>query len=139
MHHAVFAGFNLAGIDRHRAARIDDDDAALLDRLRTELGFLLGHRGSAQIRNPVIEEVIGLGFERVGADGHDGVSKFSVFVAIVKFTDAHVARGVNFRIICRAIVDADVLDLHGAEIELSSAPGVFIATASAAMIERRNE
>ena len=28
MHHAVFAGFDLAGVDRHRAARIDDDDAA---------------------------------------------------------------------------------------------------------------
>ena len=95
MHHAVFAGFHLAGIDRHRAARVDDDDAALLDRLRAELGFLLGHRGSAQIRNPMIEEVIGMGFERVGADGNDGVGEFSVLVAIVKFADAHVARGVN--------------------------------------------
>ena len=41
MHDAILAGFDLAGIDRHRAARIDDDDAALLDRLRAELGLLL--------------------------------------------------------------------------------------------------
>ena len=139
MHHAVLAGFDLAGIDRHRAARIDDDDAALLDRLRAELGFLLVHRGSAQIRNPVIEEVIGLGFERIGADGNDGVGKFGILVAIVEFAHAHVARGMNLRIVGRAIVDADVLHLHGAEIELSGAPGVLVAAAGAAVIERRNE
>jgi hypothetical protein len=36
-------------------------------------------------------------------------------------------------------VDANVLHLHGAEIELSGAPGILVATSSAAMVERRDE
>ena len=139
MHHAVLARFHLAGVHGHRAARIDDDDARLLNRLRAEFGFLFVHRGAAQIRHPMVQEIIGLGFQRVGADGNDGVGKFGVFVAIVQFADAHVARGVHFRIVGRPIVDADVLHLHGAEIELAGAPGVLVAAARTAMIVGRDE
>ena len=40
--HVVLAGFDLAGIDRHGAPRIDDDDARRLDaaRSRTRRFFL---------------------------------------------------------------------------------------------------
>jgi hypothetical protein len=95
--------------------------------------------GAAQIRDPVIEEVIRLRFQRVAADGDDGVGQFGVLVAIVQLADAHVARRMHLRIIGRAIVDADVLHLHGAEIELADAPGVLIAAARAAMVEGRDE
>ena len=112
---------------------------ACCDRLGAELGLLLVHRGAAQIRHPVIEEIVGLGFERVGADRHDRVGELRVLVAVVQFADAHVARGVNLGIVGRAIVDADVLHLHGAEIELAGAPGVLVAAAGAAVIEGGDE
>ena len=139
VHHAILAGFHLAGVDRHGAAWIDDDDAALLDRFRAELGLLLVHRGAAQIRNPVIEEVIGLSFERIGADRDDGVGELGVLVAVVEFAHAHVAGGMYLRIVGGAIVDADVLHLHGAEIELAGAPGVLVAAAGATVIVGRDE
>ena len=139
MHDAILAGFHLAGVDRHRAPRIDDDDAALFDRLGAELGLLLVHRGPAQIRNPVIEEVVGLGFQRVGADRDDGVGKLGVLVAVVELAHAHVARGMDFGVVGWAIVDADILHLHGAEIELAGAPSVLVAAAGAAVIEGGDE
>ena len=139
MHDAILAGFNLAGVHRHGAARIDDDDAALLDRLRAELGLLLVHRGPAQIRNPVIEEIIGLGFQRVGADGDDGVGKFGVLVTVVELAHAHVARGMDLGVVGWTIVDADILHLHGAEIELAGAPSILVAAAGAAMVESGDE
>ena len=139
MHHVVLAGLDLAGIDRHGAARIDDDDAAAVDRLGAELGLLLVHRRAAQVRDPVVEEIVGLGLERVGADRDDGVGELGVLVAVVEFAHAHVAGGVDLGIVGRTIVDADVLDLHGAEIELAGAPGVLVAAAGAAVIEGGDE
>ena len=139
MQHVVLAGFDLAGIDGDRAARIDDDDAWPARSAPAELGLLLVHRGAAQIRHPVVEEVVGLGFERVGADRDDRVGEFGVLVAVVEFANAHVARGVDFGIVGRTIVDADVLDLHRPEIELAGAPGVLVAAAGAAMVEGRDE
>ena len=96
-------------------------------------------RGAAQVGHPVIQEIVGLGFERVGADRDDGVGKLGILVAVVQFADAHVARRVDFGIVGRPIVDADVLDLHRPEIELAGAPGVLIAAARAAMIEGGDE
>ena len=87
----------------------------------------------------MIEEVVGLGFERVGADREDGVGEFGILVAVVEFADAHVARRVDLGIVGRAIVNADVLDLHRAEIELARAPGVLVAATGAAMVEGRDE
>ena len=101
--------------------------------------LLLVERRSLKVRNPVVEEVVGLGLERIGADRDDRVGEFGVLVAIVEFADAHVAGRVNLGVVGRAIVDADVLDLHRAEIELAGAPGVFVAAAGAAVIERRDE
>ena len=112
MHDVVFARLDFAGVDGDGAARIDEDDPRRRVRLAGEFSFLLIDRISAQIRNPVIEEIIGLGFERVGADGDDGVREFGILVAIVEFADAHVARRMNLGIVGRTIVDADVLDLH---------------------------
>ena len=60
MHDAIFASLNLAGIDGHGTARIDDDDAPLLDRLGAELCLLLVHRGATQIRHPMVQEIVGL-------------------------------------------------------------------------------
>jgi hypothetical protein len=69
---------------------------------------LEAERGAAQVRDPVVEEVVGLGLERVGADDHDGVGQLGVLVAVVELADAHVARRVDFGIVGRAVVDADV-------------------------------
>ena len=108
-------------------------------RLVGKLRLLLVERGSAKVRNPVIEEVVGLGLERIVADRNERVGEFGVLVAIVQFADAHVAGRMNLRIVGRAVVDADVLDLHGAEIELSGAPGVLVAAGRAAMVEDGDE
>ena len=43
--------------------------------------------------------------------------------------------GVDLGIVGRAIVDADVLDLHAVEIELAGGPGVFVTASGAAMIK----
>ncbi len=139
VHHAVLAGFDLTGVDGDGAARVDDDDARRFDRLGTELRSFLVHRSAAQIRHPMVQEIIGLGFERVGADRHDRVGELGVLVAVVQFADAHVAGRVDLGVVGRAVVDADVLHLHGPEIELAGAPGVLVAAAGAAVIEGRDE
>ena len=135
----VLARLDLAGVDRHRPARIDDDDPRLGVRLAGELLVLLRERRAAEVRHPVVQEVVGLGLERVAADGEDRVGELGVLVAVVELAHAHVARGVDLGIVGRAIVDADVLDLHRLEIELAGAPGVLVAAAGAAMVEGGDE
>ena len=135
----VLAGLDLAGVDRDRAARVDDHDSRGRMRLARQLGFLLRRRRAAQVRDPVVQEVVGLGLERVGADGHDRVGELGVFVAVVELAHAHVAGGVDLAVVGRAVVDPDVLDLHRLEIELAGAPGVLVAAAGAAMVEGRDE
>ena len=139
MEDAVLAGFDLAHRYRRGAARIDDDDARRRMRLAGELLLLLVHAGSPQVGNPVIEEVVGLRFVGVGADGKDGVGELGVLVAIVELAHAHVARGMHFGIVGGAIVDADVLDLHRLEIELARTPGILVAAAGAAVVEGGDE
>ena len=63
---------------------------------RAELGFLLVRRGAAQVRDPVVQEVVGLRFQRVGADRNDGVGELGVLVAVVELAHAHVAGAVDF-------------------------------------------
>ena len=41
VHHAVLAGLDLAGVDRHRAPRVDEDDPAPADALRSAIARLL--------------------------------------------------------------------------------------------------
>ena len=131
---------DLAGIDRDGAARIDDDDAGSRSTARrANCCLLLVERRAAQVRHPVVEEVVGLGLERVGADRNDRVGELGVLVAVVEFAHAHVAGRVDFGIVGGAVVDADVLDLHGAEIELAGAPGVLVAAARAAVVEHGDE
>lgn len=60
-----------------------------------KLRLLLVGRGAAQIGHPVIEEIVGLGFQRVGADGDDGVGELGIFIAIVDFANAYIAGGMN--------------------------------------------
>ena len=139
MQHVVLARLDFAGVHRDGAARIDENDArggVLL--VRHEL-LLLVERRSLKIRDPVVEEIIGLGLERIGADRDDGVGEFGVLVAIVEFADAHVAGGVDLGVVGGAVMDADVLDLHRAEIELAGAPGVLVAAAGPAVIESGDE
>ena len=95
--------------------------------------------GPAQVRDPVIEKIVGLGLVGIGADGEDGVGKLGILVAVVELANAHVARGVHLGIVGRAVVDADVLDLHRLEIELARAPGILVAAAGAAVVEGRDE
>ena len=64
------------------------------------------------------------------------VRELGVLVAVVQLTHAHVAGAVHLGVVGRTVVDPDVLHLHGAEVELASAPGVFITAACAAMVER---
>ena len=108
-------------------------------RLARQLRLLLVERGAAQVRDPVVQEVVGLGLERVGADREDRVGELGVLVAVVELADAHVAGGMDLGIVGGAIVDADVLDLHRPEIELAGAPGVLVAAAGAAVIEGGDE
>ena len=137
--HLVLARFDLAGIHRYRSSRVDENDSRRRMRFAGKLRFLLVHRSAAQVRHPVVEEVIGLGFERVCSDRDDRVGEFSVLVAIVEFANAHVAGRVDLGVVGWAIMDPNVLDLHRPEIELSRAPGVFVAAAGAAVIEGRDE
>ena len=87
----------------------------------------------------MVQEIVGLGFERVGADRDDGVGQLGILVTVVQFAYAHVARGMNFGIVGGPVVNADILDLHGPEIELSGTPGILVAAACAAMIEGGDE
>src|SRR5262245_8811707 len=139
MHYPILTDLNFACVHGNRSAWINDNDARLLNRLRAKFGFLLVHRRATQVWYPVVKEVVGLRLERVRADCNDGVGKFSVFVAIVKFANAHVAGGVDFRVVSRTIVDANILDLHSPEVEFSSAPSIFVAAASASVVKRGNE
>ena len=87
----------------------------------------------------MVQEVVGLCFQRIGADGDNRVGKFGVLVAIVELPDAHVTRAVHLGVIGRTVVDADVLDLHRTEVELSGAPGIFVTAGGTAVVEHRNK
>ena len=87
----------------------------------------------------MVQEVVRLRFERVGAHGDDRVGELGVFVAIVEFAHAHVARRMDLRVVGRPIVDADVLDLHAVEVELAGGPGILVAAAGTAVVERRDD
>src|SRR6266403_2648646 len=139
MHDIVLAGFNFAGVDRHGSAGIDDDYLGAFDRLGAELSFLLIQRTAAQVWHPVIQEVVRLGFERIGSNSNDGVGEFGVLIAVVEFAHAHVARGMDFGVVGGPIVYTDVLDLHRPEVQLARAPGIFVATACAAVVESGDE
>ena len=76
--------------------------------------------------------------KRVRSDRYDRVGEFSVLIAIVEFANPHIASRMHLGVVSWPIVNADVLDLHGAEIELSRAPCIFIAAAGPAVIESRN-
>ena len=139
MHDAIFASIHLAGIECHCAARVDDNNAGLFDGLGAELSFLLVHRCSAQIRHPVVEEIVGLRLQRIGAHRNDSVGKLRVLITIIEFTHAHVARGMDFGVIGWTIVDADVLYLHGTEVELASAPSILVAATGTPVVESGDE
>ena len=55
----------------------------------------LSSRGAAQVRQPMVEEIVGLRLERVGADGNDRVGELGILVAIVQLAHAHVAGGMD--------------------------------------------
>ena len=135
MEYIVLARLHFAGVDRHRSPGIDENDAGGGMRLIGHELLFLVERRSLKVRDPVVEKVIGLGFERIGANGHDRVGEFGVLVAIIEFAYSHVSGGVHLGIVSRSIVDPDVLDLHRAEIQLPRAPGVFVTAAGAAMVE----
>ena len=112
-------------------------DGSIGPRNRTPLFSC--HGGAAQIRHPVIEEIVCLRFERVGADSDYGVGKLGILVAVVQFAHAHIPGCMDFGVVGRPVVNADVLDLHGPEIQLAGAPGVLVAAAGAAVVESRDE
>ena len=138
--HVLRARLGLAGGDGGCAARIDEDDARSRDRLAcAELGALLVQAGAAQVGHPVVQEIVCLRLQRVGADRDDGVGELGVLVAVVQLRHAHVAGAVHLAVVGRPVVDADVLDLHALEIELAGRPGVLVAAASAAMVVSRDD
>ena len=73
MENVLLASLRFAGVDRYRSARINEYDAAPVDRLSPELGLLLVHRCPAKIGNPVVEKIVRLGFQSIGSDRHDRV------------------------------------------------------------------
>jgi hypothetical protein len=134
MQHVVRSCLHLAGVDADGAARVDEDDSRGRVLLVGQFLILEPHRGAAQVRDPVVEEVVGLGLERVGADDEDGVGDLRVLVAVVELSDAHVAAGMDLRVVGRAVVDADVPHLHCLEVELAGAPGELVAAARPAVV-----
>ena len=133
------AGLGFAGCDRAGPTRIDDDDTSRRIGLARDLLTFLVLGDPAQIWNPVIEKIVGLGLVGVGADREDGVGKLGVFVAVVELANAHVTRGMHLGIVGWTVVDADVLDLHGLEVELAGAPRILVAAAGATVVEGRDE
>jgi hypothetical protein len=87
----------------------------------------------------MVQEIVGLGLQRIGAHHDDRVGELRILVAVVELADAHVARGVDLGIVGGPVVDPDILHLHGAEIELAGAPGVLVAAPGAAMVESGDE
>ena len=67
MHHVVLAGFDFAGVDRHGSAGIDENDPRRRMRFAGNLRLLLVDRSAAQIRHPVVQEIVGLRFQGVRA------------------------------------------------------------------------
>ena len=100
--------------------------------------FFLSIDTPRRIRHPMVQEVVGLGLQGVRSDRHDRVGEFSVLVAIVELAYSHIASRMHLGVVSRPIVNADVLDLHCAEVELSRAPCIFVAAAGPAVIESRN-
>ena len=117
------------------ATRINKDRAATAYGLAGEPLLLLADRAALQIRNPVHEKIIGLGLVGVVADGPEHVSHFRIFVAVVQLVDAHVAGGVTLGVVGRTIMNAHLLRLQTGEDQLAAAPGIFITTAGAAVVE----
>ena len=103
-----------------------------------QLGFLAA-ADALQVRDPVVEEVVGLTFQRVAAPGDQRVGQFGILIGVVELADPHVAGRVHLGIVGGAVVDADILDLHRPEIELAGRPGVLVAAARAAMVEHRHD
>ena len=87
----------------------------------------------------MVEEIVSLRLQRIGAHRNNSVGKFSVLIAIVQLAHAHVARSMDFGVIGWTIVNADILHLHGAEIELAGSPGILVTAASPAVIEGGDE
>ena len=81
------------------------------------------------------KKIIGLSFVSVGADCHDDVGDFSVLIAIVEFADAHITRGMTFRVVSRTIVYAHHRRFHRRELQLARAPGILETATGAAVIE----
>jgi hypothetical protein len=118
---AVPAQLHLGGVNGDGAARINHDHATGRVRLVRHLGLLLFEGDAAHVRDPVIEEIVGLGLQRVRADRDDCIGELRVLVAVVELAHAHVARSVHFGVVGRPVVDPDVLDLHAIALAKSSA------------------
>jgi len=87
----------------------------------------------------MVQEIVCLGFERVGSDNHNGVGEFRILVAVVQFTHSHITSGMDLGVISRTVMYSDVLDLHRPEIELAGAPCILVAAARSTMIKGRHE
>ena len=83
----------------------------------------------------MVQKVIGLRLVRVGTDTENAVGQLRIFVTVVQFTDAHLARGVTFRVVGGPVVNSHHWCLEGAEHQLARAPGVFKAAAGAAVVK----
>ena len=73
MQDIVRSDFSRGSRNRRRAARINEDDFCRRDRFGAELGPLFVEAGAAQIGHPMVQEVVGLRLERIGAYGDNCV------------------------------------------------------------------
>ena len=64
-------------------------------RFAAQLGILLVERRALKVRNPMVEEVVGLGLERIRSDCDNRIGEFGVLVTIVEFAYPHVAGRVH--------------------------------------------
>lgn len=81
------------------------------------------------------QEVVGLRFVWIAADGDDDIGQLRVLVAVVQLAHAHLARCVALRVVRWPVMDAHEGRLQGSEHQLASAPGVLEAATGATVVE----
>ena len=137
--HVPRARLGFGGVHGHGAAWVHHDEATGRVRLAGQQLALFVQTGAAQVGHPVVQEVVGLRLQGVGADDEEGVRESGVVVAVVQLAHAHVAGAVHLAVVGRAVVDADVPHLHALEVELAGGPDVLVAASGAAVVVGRDE
>jgi hypothetical protein len=83
VHHAVLASLNFAGIHSYGSTRINDDHSHRIVRLVSQLGLFLVERSATEVRDPVVQEIVGLSLQGIGPNCDYRVGQLGVLIAVV--------------------------------------------------------